>query len=349
MTMRFFFLSYITYEERLTKILKYMKSLAGDSSPEAMREKNKILTMMVFVVSIMQRTLIHPCLSDSGRHISVLFSPSLSQNTAVKKSLEKKDRCVCCPRRLSKRSKKKSKLKDGLDDFDGESDDSFDSFSEDESENDDDDDDDDNLGGFIVKDKDYEEYEKDGDWRGKDGGNISTRGIASDKQRKRRQVTKKQNLTNKDEDSDSDWDSDNERVDNNGSKQEAKSKSKTKAPAPQKKKGKGKIIPVPSEYCQLAEKGINHFACESCIEDMEKENGNCPTCTSLFERLRPPTVSEESSTLSEEDVLAGGDSSDTNPEEIVYCKEVFGGFTPTVKLKKVVSDVLNIPQDDKIM
>jgi hypothetical protein len=326
-----------------------MTALKKAQNPEAVRMMNKMLTMMVLVVSTMQRILIHPCLSDSGRHISVLFSPSLSQNTAVKKSLEKKDKCVCCPRRLSKRAKKKSKLKDGLDDFDGESDDnSFYGFSDDDSENDEDDDDD-NLGGFIVKDKKYEEYENDEDWKVNDG-HLSSRGVASDKQRKLRPVTKKQTLINncnKDEDSDRDWDSENEKVSNMGSLQ--KPKLQKEGPVPPKKKGEGKIIPVPKKYCQLAEKGINHFACESCILDMERDNGHCPTCASLLERLRPSATSQASSTLSEEDILAGGESSDTNEEEIIYCKETFGGFTPTVKLQKVVSDILNISQDDKIM
>jgi hypothetical protein len=288
----------------LTNVLKRFKHLENKDDPFSVRQRNKILIQMVCLVGTMQRSLLHPCLPGCGRHFSILCSPSLCKNSSVKKSLEKKDQCVCCQRRLSKKAKKKATLGSNLDDLDAESDNDEDSFDGNGSDNGDD------MRDFIVDDKQF--------------------------------------------------DSDSEEVN-------AIEDIKTKAPFQGKKKfemkavslkgminGTGKVIPIPVQYCQFAEKGINHFACESCISTKVEREGCCPMCKDILGRLQSNFVPHkgvdfQNSSDADTNNLSGDGASDSNEEEQIYCKNVFGGFKPTGKLKKVFSDVLNIPQDDKAM
>ena len=85
------------------------------------------LKMMLSCASCMNLALIHEILPDKGRQLSVLFSPSLSNNQAVKKKLERPDRCVCCKRRTKLASRRsKAVATTDLDALDSEGDDAID-------------------------------------------------------------------------------------------------------------------------------------------------------------------------------------------------------------------------------
>lgn len=94
------------------------------------------LKMMLACAACMNQALIHEMLPDGGRQLSVLFSPSLSNNQAVKKKLEKPDKCVCCKRRTKLTSRRsKAVAATDLDALDNEGDDAIDEVdSEDDNE-----------------------------------------------------------------------------------------------------------------------------------------------------------------------------------------------------------------------
>jgi hypothetical protein len=46
----------------------------------------------------------------------------------------------------------------------------------------------------------------------------------------------------------------------------------------QQKKGRGEIVSIPQELCLLQEGGVEHFACEGCLEKLETDGLTCPKC-----------------------------------------------------------------------
>ena len=104
-------------------------------------------------------------------------------------------------------------------------------------------------------------------------------------------------------------------------------------PRSNQERGKGDVILIPLKLCHFAsDHDIRHFACESCIEDLEEQGKSCPMCEKLINRCSA--------------VLADG--GDTKGK--VYCTEIFGGFRASAKLAKMLSDFKSdIPPEDKVL
>lgn len=122
--------------------------------------------------------------------------------------------------------------------------------------------------------------------------------------------------------------------DNDDIESDSEDKGDKKRPS-NKPRGNGKIVPVDSDLCVLSTKGIRHFACESCLDEMKKTGEHCPKCADLFTRANYRTQDEKI------DVDGGGR---------VYCREVLGGFKASAKLEKIVNYFLTkVPSNDKVM
>ncbi|KAL3910926.1 MAG: hypothetical protein SGILL_007492, partial [Bacillariaceae sp.] len=257
--------NYSKYEVNMIDALKRVHSIAMSDNKKALKEA---MAMVLGSASRMQLSLLHPILPNSGRHLTVLFSPSLRNNKAVKKSLEKKCKCVCCNRwvKLAHSNKKKAKSDDAALDLDALEDD---------------------FGGEIDDINDQKEALQEEE--------KSKHGHRNDDDR---------NLFLYE--SDEEMDAFNE------------------------EKGTGDIVPIGSHLCQFADKGIRHFACESCLETLEENCEECPMCIDLIDRLHM------SRTMKRDD-------------QNVYCTDVHGGFVPSAKLEQILNDFkTGIPKDDKV-
>lgn len=122
--------------------------------------------------------------------------------------------------------------------------------------------------------------------------------------------------------------------DNDDIKSDSEDKEDKKRPS-NKPRGNGKIVPVDSDLCVLSNKGIRHFACESCLGEMKKTGEHCPKCADLFTRANYSSKDEKID-------FDGGDH--------VYCRDVLGGFKASAKLEKIVNYFLTkVPSNDKVM
>lgn len=43
-------------------------------------------------------------------------------------------------------------------------------------------------------------------------------------------------------------------------------------------KGTGDVIEIPAGICEVASHGIKHFACETCLANLEESCSSCPQC-----------------------------------------------------------------------
>lgn len=106
-----------------------------------------------------------------------------------------------------------------------------------------------------------------------------------------------------------------------------------------RRKGSGKMLPIPQSFCKLAERGIRHFACEPCLEDMQDDDGICPLCYSLESRLKIDSGRNELAKKKQESVAVRknvGFEGETEactlqPDDIkvprkIYCPDIQGGF-----------------------
>lgn len=81
-----------------------------------MKRMKKYFELMLAFAGCMRSSLIHPIIPGGGRDLTVLFSPTRSQNGSILKSLERRNRCVCCRREIKPSQKPKStKSSDNLD------------------------------------------------------------------------------------------------------------------------------------------------------------------------------------------------------------------------------------------
>lgn len=87
--------------------------------------------------------------------------------------------------------------------------------------------------------------------------------------------------------------------------------------------GIGAIVSIPPDLCKTAKLGIQHYACESCLESLK----SCPRCEDLLSGLR---------TINLPDSM-----------ERRYCRGVFGGFQASTKLKAILSSFSKIPTGEK--
>jgi SNF2 family DNA or RNA helicase len=138
-------------------------------------------------------------------------------------------------------------------------------------------------------------------------------------------------------------------------------------------RGEGEIIPIPREICPIGMMGIRHFACKSCLKDLEK----CPRCEDLLGRLDDDGCSQqehlqEKKCDDEEDpnkemhaeyVFENGMAAIQNASEAgelegkgpmkwrekFYCGDIHGGFRPSTKLQKITSDFAHVPLNDKVL
>ncbi|CAB9520696.1 regulator of chromatin subfamily A containing DEAD/H box 1 [Seminavis robusta] len=107
-------------------------------------------------------------------------------------------------------------------------------------------------------------------------------------------------------------------------------------------KGRGPIVPIPTGFCQLAARGVRHFACESCLDELEESGSGCPRCVNLFGRL--------DYMKSAEGVSGSGQTEGGQMTRKLYCKETFGGFRTTAKLDSVLSDFKSkLPRKEKVL
>ena len=247
--------------------LKRVHSLAIAENKKGMKEA---MEMVLGCGACMQLSLIHPILPKQGRQLTVLFSPSLCNNKAVKKTLENNRRCVCCNRWVKLvHGKKKAKADNAALDLD----DLEDGF-EDELED-------------IIDRMDENPEGRSKQARGNEGNRDLFLYESDDD---------KEDLFND-------------------------------------RKGTGKIVPIGANLCQFADEGIRHFACESCLEELEDDCADCPMCKDLIDRVH----------------LSQMTKSGMEGHQKVYCQDVYGGFIPSAKLELILNDFkTGIPKDDKV-
>jgi hypothetical protein len=54
--------------------------------------------------------------------------------------------------------------------------------------------------------------------------------------------------------------------------------------------GSGDIVPLADNMCKMASMGIRHFACESCVDDLEEAGSSCPVCKLISNLAMYPLV-----------------------------------------------------------
>ena len=117
----------------------------------------------------------------------------------------------------------------------------------------------------------------------------------------------------------------------------------------QSEKGTGDIVPIPFDRCKLGQKGIRHFACESCLDNLEEKQESCPRCTDLFSRLRCESGARELE-ASRPDLFVDAAQDHLQVPRKVYCQETFGGFRVSAKLESLVADFeTKVPPDEKVL
>lgn len=111
--------SYEEYERSLLKVLKQLRKIEGENSPNlvAQRQFQQMMQMMLMVVACMRMALIHPVIPGGGRDLTVFFSPSRATRKTVLKRQEKKNQCVCCRRRVKLSTRKKRTNDEAHEDF----------------------------------------------------------------------------------------------------------------------------------------------------------------------------------------------------------------------------------------
>ena len=152
-------------------------------------------------------------------------------------------------------------------------------------------------------------------------------------------------------------------------------------------KGSGDIVPIPQGLCKLAGKGIRHFACETCLEEMEDVGAPCPQCSGLFSRLtidsgRAELLKKKQECAAKQKAGVDADTKENvadckisavadckisavadskisaaagvQPEEMeiprrVYCSDIFGGFRASAKLESIIDHFKTIPVDEKML
>ena len=104
-------------------------------------------------------------------------------------------------------------------------------------------------------------------------------------------------------------------------------------------KGWGKIVPIEQPFCRLAEHGLRHFACESCLEEMKAADDTCPLCQSLMRRLKIDSGPCELSRIKQESIASETgfgivrqrEGFNLQPEDmevprVIYSPGINGGF-----------------------
>jgi len=119
-------------------------------------------------------------------------------------------------------------------------------------------------------------------------------------------------------------------------------------------KGVGEIVPIPSELCQLAGKGLRHFACESCLDNLESNCESCPLCEMLMGRLHlmnglQDLLKKKKAAVEETKVDIKIQPEDMVIPRTIYCKHIMGGFRASAKLESIVADFEQVPKDEKVI
>ena len=117
-------------------------------------------------------------------------------------------------------------------------------------------------------------------------------------------------------------------------------------------KGSGNMVPIPSNLCKLAGAGLRHFACTSCLEEMERFGVSCILCTDLFSRLKIGSGQAELLKMKKESG-AKASTVDCVPDTMVprdlFCKDTFGGFRASAKIQSILDHFAEIPSDEKVL
>jgi hypothetical protein len=314
--------------------LKRLRKLKGQ---ENRKELNECLMRLIATVANATLAVAHPVLHSGGRDMTVFFSPSRSSMASVHHNQEKKHFCVCCKRRLRRQTTQKNKSN-----FDPivESDKKFENLVEAVEEE--------TLEEYApssnsdkkfenlveaVEEETLEEYAPSSNTRANKRGSYSrfeTEEANDDSEYEESydELDGDHELdadalesVKEEEGSDADYDDSQSDVDDGDDLDEAHTTVEL---------GRGKIEAIPKSMCQTASMGVQHFACESCIEKIQE----CPRCKDLLGRLRK-TCSEKDETSK-----TGGQ---------VFCPNIFGGFCPSTKLQAVVSSFDKIPQNEKAL
>jgi len=320
-------------EAKIVSVLKRLRSLQQDGS-EA-RLLRDCLTQLMAQVANAMLAVAHPVLPNGGRDFTVLFSPSRAHMASVLKARERRSYCVHCKRRGKSEKSRRNQMKRDFhsDHLEGEvDDDDFDDVIEtinqfpDEvvlvnggkrgrAQNKAPETDrgysDDELEEEIMSENEESVYEATG--QESDDEELSYEDDQSD-------CKDVQDLDEEDDDFDTTDDETDDEYEHVG------------------KQGRGEFVPIPPEKCRTAKMGIRHFACESCLDDLE----SCPMCTDLVSRLQNKL--EEGC---EEVINGSGDAMSESSQ--VFCPEIFGGFQASVKLQKVISSFEEIPKNEKAL
>lgn len=323
---------YEHYEYKFLEILKKFQNLERQRLDRFQRQKMKdYFELMLAFASCMRAALIHPLLAGGGRDFTILFSPSRGKRKGLLLQQEKGYKCVCCPRNTRKEKKKqrdnnKSKQKTG----------ELEEFADDEN------DDAASLVDFIVSD-DVVEFEDD---EQEDEGPSEDDRKPSAKHAKKEAVKDEEVKAKDEEGLDSEDERERIREERRAERREAMGI----------RIGTGEVVPIPSTLCHVAKHGIRHFACESCLEDMQDEGRDCPACTMARSRLRLDHAKDEVRKMKKESAK-GKQSSDESDDKVnsmeinrkLYCENIFGGFRASAKLESIIEDYQNMPKDDKVL
>lgn len=302
--------------------------------------------MFMAVVANAMLAVGHPVLQNGGRDMTVFFSPTRSSMTSVHKSQEKQKVCVHCRRRMNSRQLSLEKNEPNLDTIEADEE-AFENLFESMEE------------GALAKNKNPtdntscpdkktrkatrklpESYLTDG---AQDSKNDSEYEDSDDEMEGDHEfepdATELEEIVEEESD-DEPIDGDDENYDTDDDEDAGEAQPK----------GRGQIVPIPT--CKTGLMGIRHFACESCIESIDK----CPRCEVLLGKLQNSSLRENKNTdvsLSTKDETAKnqGVGKDNWGRRLnrIFCPEVFGGFLPSSKLKAIVSTFDKIPRSEKAL
>jgi SNF2 family DNA or RNA helicase len=117
-------------------------------------------------------------------------------------------------------------------------------------------------------------------------------------------------------------------------------------------RGTGEIVPIPRKMCRVGKMGIRHYACESCLKELQGKQKRCPRCKDLMERLGCDSGARKLRKIAKADHCISEELGTDNvhvPGD-TYCEEIFGGFRASAKLEAILSNyATKLPQGDKAL
>ena len=119
--------------------------------------------------------------------------------------------------------------------------------------------------------------------------------------------------------------------------------------------GTGEIVAIPPDLCLTPkDSGFRHYACQSCLEDVQVQGIGCPLCLDLQMRAQLGSGEKflqekklEAETKGKTIKIDPDAASKLEIDRPVYCQDILGGFKPSAKLVSIVLELKSIPLGDK--